>query len=110
MRQTACAHARRSQFSNLRSLFFSKRPDGAAGECAFEIEVALIAGDEFAQGAADAGMQAREVNHARGEGAAEEMSVEALAHACGATQFAAEVCAPTRFISFDLVRQVSVGE
>jgi hypothetical protein len=30
----------------------------------------LIAGDEFAQGAADAGMQAREVNHARGEGAA----------------------------------------
>src|SRR5215207_2495117 len=88
----------------------SARPEGAERERALESEVALIARDEFAQRAADTGVEAREVDHARGEGRADEVAVEASAHPRGALQLAPEVRAPAPLVIGDAAREVAVRE
>src|SRR5687767_2238503 len=77
----------------------SERPGGAAGERRLEVEVALVARDEFAQRAPDAAVQTRELNHPVREGPAPEAPIEPPAHLRRAPQLPAKVRTPRRFVS-----------
>jgi hypothetical protein len=57
-----------------------KRLKGAARQLSFQINVALIAGDQAAQHPAYAAVAARKFNHAIGEWSAPEVSVKSAPH------------------------------
>ena len=58
----------------------SQRPHRAAREFPLQTEIALLAGDEFAEDSFDAAMAAGEFDHSFGEGRTPEVAVEALSH------------------------------
>src|SRR6059058_3452114 len=57
----------------------SKRLERATGELAFQIGIALIAGNQLAQDLAYPAMAARKLNHSIGERGAPEVSIKAPA-------------------------------
>ena len=93
--------------SEIRIRISSQRPDGAARELAFEIDVALIARDQFTKHALDAAMRAPELNHPLRKRRAPEISIEASAHLCRASQFPTEIFAPAFFIIERLAFQIA---
>src|SRR4051812_8267418 len=75
-----------------------QRPDGVAREFAFEVDVALAAGDQLTQDAADSPVRAPEFDHPLRERRAPEIAVEAAAHLRRPSQFPSEILAPPSFV------------